>query len=103
MMNGPAVRGRCPVLVLAGICSFGCAEPSFVSLGRNLSAVQREGDAGAELERDAALMDQCPVAEGNLVRSDCEEREVVRCPAPSVEVPDALDGALSRLLLQCEA
>jgi hypothetical protein len=97
----------------------GCAEPSFVSLGRNLSLVQGE-DAGAIVppsspQVDAAaedpalypgvtgMTDPCvPIGENVDVTTDCEGRSLIPCPAPSVGDPDPLAAMLRDLLVMCD-
>lgn len=125
-VKGAVVRA----LAFAGVPLFGCAEPSFVSLGSNISAVSGEDDAGASVyaDGDAAAsttvepgdlpnfnppdlnadpfdieaIDPCvPAGESVAVATDCAGRALVQCPGPTTEYPDPLVGTLSRLLATC--
>jgi hypothetical protein len=108
-------------LALGGVWAVGCAEPSFVSLGRNISAVSGEDDAGATSSLyadvdagssaaapgdpfDVRVVDPCePAGENVAVETDCAARVLLQCPPPTIGDPDPLAAALWTLLLSCEA
>jgi hypothetical protein len=114
-------RAAWQTLSLAAVWGFGCAEPSFVSLGRNISAVSGEDDAGAapslytEVDAgssavamgdpfDVRVVDPCePAGEDVAVETDCAARALLPCPAPTIGDPDPLAAALWTLLLSCAA
>jgi hypothetical protein len=120
------------VMALAGVWALGCAEPSFVSLGRNISAVTGEDDAGAtpslygtgdagsspEVDPDdlsefnpmnatdpfdIRAIDPCePAGENVALEVDCAGSQLLQCPAPTIGDPYPLAASLSRLLESCQ-
>ena len=89
------------------LASSGCAEPSFVSLGRNLSRVTQGPDAGVMLdEGDPSEPDieTDPCVPGNASTSivtDCELRAAVECPAINESEPEPVSALLTRMIIGC--
>jgi hypothetical protein len=114
-------RAAWQAMAVAGVWVCGCAEPSFVSLGRNISAVSGEdagatapslfvdGDAGSSAVTaadpfDIRVLNPCePAGENMAVETDCAARVPLPCPAPTIGDPDPLAAALWMLLRTCES
>jgi len=103
-MTVSARRFRSAGVTLGALVLSGCAEPSFVSLGSNLSEQTTSvSDAAAPFMAPDVPPEIC-VGDGSvLVEGECASRVRVECVAASEFVPYPLVSVLTGLLRACDA